>query len=181
MRGIGFLLAAIGLAAIPATGREPPSIAPDQAESPWREIAWPIPRDAWPAGRAFRCTAPACGDDTIVLIRPKLGFCNCTTGVADDDEVDRVTDLDLLSDDFVPLGAGEPVVLAGLSGRLRRYRLRFAGGGERPVVGIALSRGCDLLVAASYGSRATAPGIEQAIRGLVDTTGFFDPLRRPPP
>ena len=65
--------------------------------------------------------------------------------------------------------------------RLRRYRLRFAGGGERPVVGIALSRGCDLLVAASYGSRATAPGIEQAIRGLVDTTGFFDPLRRPPP
>ena len=21
----------------------------------WREIAWPYPRDAWPAGRAFRC------------------------------------------------------------------------------------------------------------------------------
>ena len=21
----------------------------------WQEIAWPFPRDAWPAGRAFRC------------------------------------------------------------------------------------------------------------------------------
>jgi len=23
----------------------------------WREIAWPFPRDGWPAGRAFRCGA----------------------------------------------------------------------------------------------------------------------------
>jgi len=28
----------------------------------WQEIAWPFPRDGWPAGRAFRCGAGACGD-----------------------------------------------------------------------------------------------------------------------
>ena len=27
----------------------------------WHEIAWPFPRDGWPAGRAFRCDAGACG------------------------------------------------------------------------------------------------------------------------
>ncbi len=27
----------------------------------WQEIAWPFPRDGWPAGRAFRCGAGACG------------------------------------------------------------------------------------------------------------------------
>ena len=29
----------------------------------WREIAWPFPRDGWPAGRAFRCDTALCGDE----------------------------------------------------------------------------------------------------------------------
>ena len=33
----------------------------------WREIAWPFPRDGWPAGRAFRCDAAACGDEVEAL------------------------------------------------------------------------------------------------------------------
>ena len=32
-----------------------------------------------------------------LYVRPKIGFCNCDRGVADDDEVDRVADLDLIS------------------------------------------------------------------------------------
>src|SRR5450756_2869732 len=71
----------------------------------WREIAWPYPRDAWPAGRAFRCAVEACGGEVEVYLRPKAGFCNCDRGVADDDEVDRVADLDLISERFVPLQA----------------------------------------------------------------------------
>src|SRR2546423_3211790 len=67
----------------------------------WHEIAWPFPRDGWPAGRAFRCATETCGEIEI-YIRPKIGFCNCDRGVADDDEVDRVADLDLLSEQFVP-------------------------------------------------------------------------------
>ena len=64
----------------------------------WREIAWPFPRDGWPAGRAFRCGAALCGTEVELYVRPKIGFCNCDSGVADDDEVDRVADLDLISD-----------------------------------------------------------------------------------
>src|ERR1700710_2604228 len=74
----------------------------------WREIAWPFPRDGWPAGRAFRCADNACGDAVEVYVRPKIGFCNCDSGVADDDEVDRVADLDLISERFVPSEAGQP-------------------------------------------------------------------------
>src|ERR1700684_1468112 len=73
----------------------------------WREIAWPFPRDGWPAGRAFRCDASACGSKVELYVRPKIGFCNCDTGVADDDEVDRVADLDLMSQRFVPREAGK--------------------------------------------------------------------------
>src|SRR5262249_50676463 len=61
--------------------------------SQWREISWPFPRDGWPAGRAFRCES--CGGalgGAEIYVRAKIGFCNCTTGVADDDEVDRVAD-----------------------------------------------------------------------------------------
>ena len=78
----------------------------------WQEIAWPFPRDGWPAGRAFRCDATSCGEAIEIYLRPKLGFCNCDTGVADDDEVDRVADLDLISERFMPQEKGEAVRLA---------------------------------------------------------------------
>src|SRR6267154_446931 len=48
----------------------------------WREIAWPFPRDGWPAGRAFRCATELCGDNVELYVRPKIGFCNCDSGVA---------------------------------------------------------------------------------------------------
>ncbi len=80
----------------------------------WQEIAWPFPRDGWPAGKAFRCGAAACGGEVEVYVRPKIGFCNCDRGVADDDEVDRVADLDLMSEHFAPRAPGEVV-------RDRRY------------------------------------------------------------
>src|ERR1019366_8890587 len=73
----------------------------------WREIAWPFPRDGWPAGRAFRCEAASCGVEVELYVRPKIGFCNCDSGVADDDEVDRVADLDLISQRFAPLQPGK--------------------------------------------------------------------------
>src|SRR5947207_4618047 len=124
----------------------------------WREIAWPYPRDAWPAGRAFRCDAASCGGAVEVYVRPKIGFCNCDTGVADDDEVDRVADLDLISARFVPLEAGRVVRLAELSGRSRNYDLEMSDGSQHAAIGIALSRRCDLLVAVALGEGA-APAL----------------------
>jgi hypothetical protein len=126
----------------------------------WREIAWPFPRDGWPAGRAFRCATELCGDEIEVYVRPKIGFCNCDSGVADDDEVDRVADLDLISERFVPLEPGKPVQIAGMQGRLRTYELRMADGSQHSAVGIAVSHRCDLMVAVAQGS-GTAPGVER--------------------
>src|SRR3979490_3414910 len=87
----------------------------------WREIAWPFPRDGWPAGRAFRCATELCGGYIEVFVRPKAGFCNCDSGVADDDEVDRVADLDLMSERFAALEPGVATRIAGMPGRLRTY------------------------------------------------------------
>src|ERR1700761_6429922 len=122
----------------------------------WREIAWPFPRDGWPAGRAFRCDAAACGEDVELYVRPKIGFCNCDSGVADDDEVDRVADLDLMSQRFVPLEAGKVIRISGLSGRSRSYDPSMADGSARTAIGFALSRRCDLMVAVVQGKGAAA-------------------------
>ena len=127
----------------------------------WREIAWPFPRDGWPAGRAFRCGAASCGEEVEVYVRPKIGFCNCDSGVADDDEVDRVADLDLISPRFVPLRDGDVVHVADMPGRLRAYDLKMPDGTQHAAVGIAVSRRCDLLVAVAQGT-GEAKGVQRA-------------------
>jgi hypothetical protein len=126
----------------------------------WGEMAWPFPRDAWPAGRAFRCAVESCGDDIELYVRPKLGFCNCDSGVADDDEVDRVADLDLISERFVPLEAGRVIRIAQMPGRLRSYNLGMSDGSRHTAVGIAVSRRCDLLVAVAQG-KGSAPAVQR--------------------
>jgi len=127
----------------------------------WREIAWPFPRDGWPAGRAFRCAPEACGDEIEVYVRPKAGFCNCDSGVADDDEVDRVADLDLISARFVAIAPGSVIRIAEMQGRIRSYDLQMADGARRSAVGIAVSRRCDLLIAVAQG-KGTAAGVQRA-------------------
>jgi hypothetical protein len=131
---------------------------PDAAS--WREIAWPFPRDGWPAGRAFRCGASQCGEEVEVYVRPKIGFCNCDTGVADDEEVDRVADLDLMSERFAPLEPGQVVQIADMPGRSRSYDLLMSDGSQHTAVGIAVARRCDLLVAVAQG-KGSASGVQR--------------------
>jgi hypothetical protein len=134
----------------------------------WQEIAWPLPRDGWPAGRAFRCDAASCGSDVDLYVRPKIGFCNCDSGVADDDEVDRVADLDLISERFVPQAAGQVVRVAKMPGRVRAYDLLMPDGARHSAVGIAVSRRCDLLVAVAQGEGAMA-GVQHAALEFLAT------------
>ena len=129
------------------------------ARDGWQESAWPSPRDGWPAGRAWHCSAASCGADIDIYARAKIGFCNCTTGVADDDEVDRVADLDLLSDEFVPRAVGKVIRVGDMAGRARLYSINMADGSRRSAVGIAASRKCDLMVAVAVAPAAT-PEIE---------------------
>ena len=125
----------------------------DRSHPQWQEIAWTFPRDGWPAGRAFRCASCGEGGAGVELyVRPKIGFCNCDTGVADDDEVDRVADLDLISPQFKPREPGSAVRVGDLSGRARVYDLAMGDGARHAAVGIALSQRCDLLVAVAQGA-----------------------------
>jgi len=134
----------------------------------WREIAWPFPRDGWPAGRAFRCATELCGDEIEVYVRPKAGFCNCDSGVSDDEEVDRVADLDLMSERFAPLAPGGVIRIAGMQGRLRSYDLQMADGSRRAAIGIAVSRRCDLLVAVAQG-RGAVSGVQRVALEFLAT------------
>jgi len=138
----------------------------------WREIAWPFPRDGWPAGRAFRCQAAGCGGEVEVYVRPKIGFCNCDSGVTDDDEVDRVADLDLMSERFVPREAGQVIRVADMQGRIRGYDLAMSDGSRRTAIGIAVSRRCDLMVAVAQGKGAAGEVKRAALEhlGTADMT-----------
>ena len=141
--------------------------AAEIVDARWQEISWPFPRDGWPAGRAFRCAD--CGDVEL-YVRPKIGFCNCDTGVADDDEVDRVADLDLISPRFVPLAAGRPVRVADMAGRSRAYDLSMPGG-SHTAIGFALSHHCDLVVAVALG-RVADDGLQQEMQRFLQSQGL---------
>lgn len=154
--------------ALAASGVGADQLAPLPAEpSPhWREIRWPYPRDGWPAGRAFRCTAGGC-EGAELYVRAKRGFCNCDTGVADDDEVDRVADLDLISPRFAAVAPGTVANLADMKGRIRQYDLAMLDGMHH-AAGLALSRRCDLLVAVMQG-RGEAGAMQRAALAFLDT------------
>src|SRR5205814_1797795 len=84
------------------------------------------------------------------------------SGVADDDEVDRVADLDLMSEFFAAREAGKLVRVADMPGRLRAYDLDMRDGSRRTAIGIAVSRRCDLLVAVAQG-RGDASEMRRAV------------------
>jgi hypothetical protein len=95
----------------------------------WTEAKWPFPIDQWGTGRAFACTAADCGTEVKLYLRAKLGSCDCTKGVADDDELDRMSDFDLVGGEVSPLGAGRPIAICvdeGSQSRLCAHRSRSA-------------------------------------------------------
>jgi hypothetical protein len=152
------------LAGVAAFANFYPTPDRDEETTGWRRIAWPFPRDAFPAGRAWK------RDGTEVYIRPKLGFCgNCETGVVEDSEVDRVTDLDLFDGNFVPLQEGRRIRITDLTGRARLYQIKK---GERELFaeGIAVAYNCDLVVAVVVGSAADDTIFKGAHRFLETNT-----------
>jgi hypothetical protein len=108
---------------------------------------WPFPRDQWGDGRAFQCAAADCGTEVTLYVRPKIGFCNCDTGVSDDAELDRVGDLELYSDRFVGLGEGREIKVGWMLGRSRPYRVEVPYAQPRTAQVVAFNQNCDVMVA----------------------------------
>jgi hypothetical protein len=121
--------------------------AAETARAAWSEVKWPFPIDQWGVGRAFRCPAAECGTDIALYLRPKLGFCNCATGVSDDTELDRVGDLELLSDKFKGLRDGRPITVGWMNGRSRPYEVTMPYAAPRTALAIGFNDKCDVVVA----------------------------------
>ncbi len=138
------LLLGLGLALVGAIGAGRASAAEAPA---WSEIKWPFLIDQWGTGRAFRCNAAECGVAAELYLRPKIGFCNCATGVADDDDLDRVGDVDILGNSFAALGSGQPVAVGWMKGRVRSYLVTGSAAPARFAFAIAYADKCDVVVA----------------------------------
>src|SRR5215475_1335701 len=118
---------------------------PRRARPIWTESAWPFPIDQWGQGWAFQCKAADCGIEVNLYLRPKIGFCNCETGVADDEELDRVSDLDLIGNERSALGSGQPITVHWMKGRSRSYTVGARS--AKSVLSLAFNSRCDVIVA----------------------------------
>jgi hypothetical protein len=133
-----------------------PAPAATSASAAWAEVKWPFPLDQWGLGRAFQCRAADCGVEIKLYLRAKLGFCNCTTGVSDDAELDRVGDLELLSDKFEGLGNGRPIAVAWMKGRSRPYKVAIPYAAPKTALAIAFNDKCDVVVATVLSEQTAA-------------------------
>jgi hypothetical protein len=135
----------------------------------WHEIKWPFPVDQWGSGRAFECRAADCGTDITLYLRPKLGFCNCTSGVSDDAELDRVGDLELISEKFAGLSEGRPITVSSMSGRSRAYQVEPRYGAILTAVAIAFNDKCDVMVATVIADRRFIAEVERAALDFLNS------------
>jgi hypothetical protein len=133
---------AVFLAAMPLQDAH---LTPSRHQPVWTEGTWPFPIDQWGGGWTFQCKAANCGIEVNLYLRPKIGFCNCETGVADDEELDRVSDLDLVGNERSALGSGRPITVHWMKGRSRGYKVGAPS--AKSVLSLAFNSRCDVIVA----------------------------------
>jgi hypothetical protein len=111
------------------------------------EVQWPFPTDQWDRGKAFQCEPADCGSKTNLYLRAKIGFCDCTSGVASDADLDRMSDFDLAGGEVSPLGAGRPITIAWMKGRSRAYTLTALNRPGETAISVVFNDRCDMIVA----------------------------------
>ena len=135
----------------------------------WSEVPWPFPIDQWGKGTAFRCKAGDCGTEVTVYIRAKVGFCDCATGVADDEELDRVSDFDLFGNRLTALGPGQPITVAWMKGRSRAFSIGGASRAEKSALSIGFNNRCDVMVATAVLGDDRPGAVEPAVLAFLNS------------
>jgi hypothetical protein len=135
----------------------------------WTEAPWPYPVDQWGLGKAFVCKAADCGTTVTVLIRAKVGFCNCSTGVADDEELDRVSDFELLGNQAKPEGPGRPIMVGWMKGRSRTFNVTGTLGAKLSALSIGFNDRCDAIIATAVAAPDRAATIEPAVLEFLNS------------
>ncbi len=152
----GILISALGvaLAGLLANDRATVGVAfpgkavtSSAARAVWQEVKWPFLLDEWGIGRAFACAPADCGIEINLYLRAKVGFCNCATGVADNADLDRVSDLELFSEEFVGLTDGRAISVGRMQGRSRLYHVTIPYAPPRDMLAIGFNDQCDVAVA----------------------------------
>jgi hypothetical protein len=127
------------------------------------EVRWPFPTDEWGEGKAFRCAAADCGVEVSVYIRAKIGFCNCLSGVSDDNELDRLSDFNLMGEKPAVLGAGHEINIAWMKGRSRAYAVAEPYRTPGSALAIAFNDRCDAIVATATVAHDPPTAIEPSV------------------
>lgn len=134
----------------------------------WAEVPWPFAMDPFGKGKAYQCNRADCGAEVTLYVRAKVGFCNCTTGVADDEELERISDLDFIGPGLAAAGDGRQISVAWMKGRSRAY----AGpGAARPAgLSIAVNDRCDAIVATAVLNGGQAAAVEPVVLDFLNST-----------
>lgn len=165
-----------GAAALAAAGWSQISMRSPAAPGPhpvWAEMPWPFPMDEWGRGKAYRCAVANCGTEVNVYLRAKIGFCNCIGGIADDEELERLSDFHLAGGPVSALETGRPVTVGWMKGRSRPYRIVNAANGAL-ALSTAFHNECDALVGTAVIERAPPAGIEAAVIGFLNSRTALD-------
>jgi hypothetical protein len=160
--GLGGLVAAFAL-------RADRPIERGAVKPVWGEVAWPFPMDQWGKGKAFRCKASHCGTEVTVYLRAKIGFCNCTTGVSDDEELARISDFDLLGNTLSPLAAGREISVAWMKGRSRPFAIGGAQQTGRSALSVGFNDRCDAIIATAVLDDDKPAAIEPAVLEFLNS------------
>jgi hypothetical protein len=110
-----------------------------------------------------------CGVKIDVFIRPKIGFCNCSTGVSDDNELERVADNELISPQARPVGPGRPVKIGWMRGLSRVYAMSDEKPNER-LMSVAFNDECDVVVALASLGNADPAAVAPAVMAFLKST-----------
>jgi hypothetical protein len=143
--GLGGLVGALALLASIRTEDDGAAAGPPRPV--WTEVQWPFLMDEWGRGKAFQCKAADCGTEVNLYLRAKLGFCNCTSGVADDEELERLSDFSLVGDQLSAASAGRPITVAWMNGRSRAYAIVGSNRSRKSALAVAFNDRCDAIVA----------------------------------
>ena len=174
MRTLAGIVVAIAMISCGLVSSLAPCAASDIAlaatlQPKWSEVPWPFPMDQWGKGKAFVCKATDCGTEVTIYIRAKIGFCNCSSGVADDEELDRISDFDLLGDQLTAQAPGQAITVAWMKGRSRAFSI----GGPQRIAKSALSVGfndrCDAIIATAVAALESPAPIEPAVLDFLNS------------
>jgi len=135
----------------------------------WSEVPWPFAMDQWGKGKAFTCRAADCGTQVTVYIRAKIGFCNCSTGVADDEELDRISDFELIGSRAAPQGPGRPITVAWMKGRSRPFDAEAEMGAKVSALSVGFNQRCDAVVATAVAASGRTAEIEPSVLEFLNS------------